>query len=99
MKFKRTSWHARLYNFTYSKHITTQTNLCPYGRKIILALLILIPNFILQLPMMLAAKYYNDKYDSSEESRITGTLYAYVDMFVCICDCPYVHGDVSMLLL
>ena len=51
MKADSKSLHARLYKFTYSSDLPV--NLCPYFWKLVWGVIILIPNFIIQLPILI----------------------------------------------
>lgn len=61
MKASTQSLHAKLYKFTYLGNLPE--SLCPYFWKLVLATIIFIPNFILQLPAICM-----DKFDLTEEN-------------------------------
>ena len=51
MELLTNSWHARLYNWTYDSDICS--SLCPYFWKILIAIVLFIPNFILSIPSLI----------------------------------------------
>ena len=51
MELKLNSWYVWLWNYTYNKQLPS--NLCPFFWKLILAIILFIPNFILRLPLVI----------------------------------------------
>ena len=70
MKANTRSLHARLYKFTYKSELPT--NLCPYFWKLVAAILMFIPNFILQLPILFCNLFTNKTKDNPKEQRENG---------------------------
>lgn len=66
-----------MYNFTYSSDLPD--NLCPYFWKLVLAVIVFIPNFILQLPVLICSLFTKNVVDNPKEQRISGTL-----IYVCL---------------
>lgn len=83
MKADRNSPHAKLYEFTYTSNFPS--NLCPYFWKLIWAIIILIPNFIIQLPALIINLFRRGSYDCSD-FRVLGILIYILLMFL------YVYG-------
>lgn len=68
----RKSTHAKLYSFTYSSNLPS--NLCPYFWKLLAAVLLFIPNALMQVPsrIFMAIKK-SEGYDCSDH-RFLGTV-------------------------
>jgi len=64
MKADSKSLHARLYKFTYSSDLPV--NLCPYFWKLVWGVIILIPNFIIQLPILIYHLFKSKNYRRCE---------------------------------
>jgi len=74
MKANSKSLHARLYKFTYSSDLPV--NLCPYFWKLVWGVIILIPNFIIQLPILIYHIFQDKedyKSDTAKDNRGIGT--------------------------
>lgn len=67
MKANTNSWHSKLYSLTYSKRLPD--NLCPYFWKLIIAIIVFIPNIIIQFPCFIIPYF---KEDDCKEKRIIG---------------------------
>jgi len=70
MKANKKSIHARLYKITYSSALPQ--NLCPYFWKLILATVVFIPNFIIQLPVLIYDLFTGGDNDSPKEKIENG---------------------------
>jgi hypothetical protein len=62
MKASKSSIHARLYKFTYEYCLPE--SLCPYFWKLVIAVILFIPNFIIQLPFIVASFFIKRDDDS-----------------------------------
>ena len=82
MKARKNSLHAKLYNFTYNSSLPD--SLCPYFWKLVFAVIMFIPNFILQLPALIGTFIFKSKEDDSFENRKTG-LAIYVVLVLVTC--------------
>ena len=51
MELKLNSWYVWLWNYTYDEKLPS--NLCPFFWKLVLAIILFIPNFILRLPLVI----------------------------------------------
>ncbi len=65
MKLKNKSLHAWVYNNTYGSALPG--NLCPYFWKLVFAFIILIPNLILQIPVIIYNPF--DKYRNARPAE------------------------------
>lgn len=74
MKARTTSLHAKLYKFTFSNDLPH--NLCPYFWKLVWSLVVLIPNFILQLPYLIINIFSKHK-EKDCGDRIIGGIAIY----------------------
>lgn len=76
MKANRKSIHARLYKFTYSSDLPD--NLCPYFWKLVLGVLMFIPNLLLQLPMLIynsiLSLFGKRPYNDCNDRRVYGFI-------------------------
>lgn len=70
MKASKKSLHARLYQFTFTTSLPE--NLCPYFWKLVWAVIVFIPNFIIQLPSLIVDKLYKDKWMDCADHRDNG---------------------------
>lgn len=59
MKLSKKSWHSWVYQFFYGFDNDMPGNLCPYFWKLVLALILFIPCFIIQLPTMIGESIFN----------------------------------------
>jgi hypothetical protein len=69
MKVRKNSLHAKLYKFTYDSKLPN--NLCPYFWKLVFAFVVFIPNFIIQLPVLITKVFGYEKLDNVY-NRCTG---------------------------
>lgn len=60
MQLQTSSWHSRLYTFTYSKMLPQ--SLCPYFWKLVLAMVLFIPLTILYLPLIILRLVFEFNY-------------------------------------
>lgn len=67
---KTDSTHAKLYKFTYTSDLPK--NLCPYFWKLVGAVIVFIPNFILQLPFLIVGLFDKDTNEHCNERRLFG---------------------------
>lgn len=73
MKARKNSIHAMIYKFTYKSDLPN--NLCPYFWKVILGIILFIPNFIIQFPILLIQLFQKDKDDVNvNEKRLYGFI-------------------------
>ena len=56
MELKLNSWYVWLWKYTYNEKLPS--NLCPFFWKLILAIILFIPNFILRLPLVIGSIFY-----------------------------------------
>jgi hypothetical protein len=83
--YNKKSIHARLYKFTYDDKLPN--DLCPYFWKFVFALVVFIPNFIIQLPAKILY-FFMKKYKKDFTSRYTPGggrsvgLLCYVGIFI-----------------
>lgn len=61
MKASKKSIHGGLYRFTYDGEFPE--NLCPYFWKLVIGVILFIPNFILQFPALIVGIFRKDPYD------------------------------------
>ena len=66
MKADSKSLHARLYKFTYSSDLPN--NLCPYFWKLVWGVIIVIPNFLIQLPILIYHLFKDKEYSEYESA-------------------------------
>lgn len=71
MKANIKSTHAKLYEFTYTSNLPK--NLCPYFWKLVIAVLLFIPNFIVQIPSLLIDLFTKpDEWEDCYDRRCKG---------------------------
>jgi len=73
MKASKNSFHVWLYQFTYMASFPL--NLCPYFWKLVWAVVIFVPNFLLQLPMIVANIFVKDYAHGCGERREDSTVF------------------------
>jgi hypothetical protein len=69
MELKLNSWYVWLWNYTYDEKLPS--NLCPFFWKLVLAIILFIPNFILRLPLVIGS-IFNKKIE--KESSALGVI-------------------------
>lgn len=58
MNLKLNSWYVYLWNYTYSESVPN--NLCPLFWKLVVAILLFIPNVIFRIPTVIANSFYSE---------------------------------------
>jgi hypothetical protein len=71
MELKLNSWYVWLWNYTYNEKLPS--NLCPFFWKLVLAIILFIPNFILRLPLVIG-NIFNKKIEK-ESSALGGFIW------------------------
>lgn len=82
MELNKKSFHVWLYKITYNTNRWSKNegqlpnNLCPYFWKLVIAFLVLIPNFVLQLPLLISDLFTTDKFEENKpgEYRMFGLI-------------------------
>lgn len=64
MELKLNTWYVWLWNYTYSERLPD--NLCPFFWKLVIAILLFIPNVILRLPITIINLFSKDKIDDDK---------------------------------
>lgn len=79
MKASTKSLHTLLYKFTYKSKLPI--NLCPYFWKLVWAIIVFIPNLILQLPIVIYSLFDKTIIDTPGENRSRGLfIYLFIIM-------------------
>lgn len=79
MKANKNSLHAKLYEFTYSSYLPD--NLCPYFWKLVWAIIVLVPNFIIQFPALII-QIFSKSSDDCGDRRGMGTVIYIIGFFL-----------------
>lgn len=88
MKANTKSLHARLHNLVYTNKLPN--NLCPYFWKLVLAFILFIPAFIIQLPILISdlfTKYKND----TEDRYNMGFVFWLITIILTSISIPTIH--------
>jgi len=75
MNLKLNSWYVWLWNYTYSESVPN--NLCPLFWKLVVAVLLFIPNVIFRIPTVIANLFYNE-HNKITDARTGLGIAAYV---------------------
>lgn len=73
MKASKNSLHAKMYEFTYTSYLPQ--NLCPYFWKLVWAIIILIPNFIIRFPALIINVFTKVSDDCVERRKFGFAIY------------------------
>jgi hypothetical protein len=81
MNLKLNSWYVWLWNYTYSENVPN--NLCPLFWKLVVAILLFIPNVIFRIPTVIINLFYS-KYNKITEIRTGLGIFGYILIAVII---------------
>lgn len=76
MELKLNSWHVWLWNYTYSENVPN--NLCPLFWKLVIAILLFIPNVIFRIPTNIYNACQKHDWNLIEEGRTGMGILGYV---------------------
>ena len=87
MELKLNSWYVWLWNYTYSEEVPN--NLCPLFWKLVVAILLFIPNLIFRIPVNIYNMFAKKNYDKIDTARtglgIAGYILIIAIVFVIWC--------------
>lgn len=88
MELKLNSWYVWLWNYTYETNVPN--NLCPLFWKLIVAILLFIPNLILRIPIVIINLFSKSKMEQGDARTGIGAV-IYIGFFVTgfVIDCLY----------
>lgn len=80
MELKLNTWYVWLWNYTYAERLPD--NLCHFFWKLVIAILLFIPNFILRIPATIINLLSKDKWGRGDARTAMGII-GYVIIIAC----------------
>jgi len=81
MELKLNTWYVWLWNYTYSKRLPD--NLCPFFWKLVIAILLFIPNLILRIPVTVINLFSKNKIGRNDDRTGKGILIYFIIIASC----------------
>lgn len=87
MNLKLNSWYVWLWDYTYSERVPN--NLCPLFWKLVVAVLLFIPNVIFRIPTVIVNLFYNRDKTIAGRTGIGILIYMFLITSVFVLYCIY----------